>query len=165
MDTPRRTGWVKVVIPLLLVIYLVVGASTKLLERVTDFDPYPFFHWSLFAYPSETDRRYEVYLYEVDGERYDPPVRLQDTEAYQERLAYDHNQYHTFGVVTRLGDSVKLGEEADAAHYETFLEEHYLPDEEVRYGLYQVQYDTEARLETGEVISKEHVEDFYKDEE
>ena len=158
----KRLSRFKIIIPLLLATYFIVGFSTWELGKRYNIEAYPFFHWALFAHSSDVSKRYEVYLYEVDGERYDPPVRLQDTEEYQTMIAQEPDMYHTFKVAAPLANAVRKSDEAATERFEALIERNYLPGERVHYGLYRVRYDPETRLETGEVISAKKIRNFYK---
>ena len=153
---------VKIIIPLVLMAYLAVGLSTWELEKRYGIEAYPFFHWALFAYPTGETERYEIYLYEVDGRRYDPPVRMQDTEEYQTMIAQEPDMYHTFKAAAPLATAIRQSDKAATQRSKALLENNFLWGDRVHYGLYKVEYDPEVRLETGEVISAEKIRDFYK---
>lgn len=144
--------WTLTAIPLVLFVYFFVGVGTKRSGEI-----FPIYHWGLFAAVETPTTLGEVYLEEVDGERYNPPVRLQDTESYRRLMMSDYDIYNTPNVIRRLAAALASGRYERAAELEAAFEANFLEQDRVRYSVVNVTFDPVERYRTGKVVSRETV--------
>lgn len=154
MNRKRWTTWA---IPFVLLFYFTVGVATKWVGEI-----FPVYHWGLFASVKTPVTAVEVYIEEADGQRYTPPVRLQETRAYRELTVHGQDVYNTTNVVKRFASAYTRGRHAKTAQLAKAFETNYLTAERVRYALVRVTYRPTERLRTGEVLSREVIGRFVK---
>lgn len=154
---PKAFRWVMWAVPALLIFYFFGGLATKRIGEV-----FPVFHWALFASFSEEVTRYEVRVVEQDGQRFDPPLRLQETEEYSQWMAASHDIYHTPKVIRYFGATYEAGREARAEELRAAFERNFLPGDEVRYQLVKLTYNPLERYRTGAVQEASVLGEFSK---
>lgn len=160
MSAPKRFSWIYWVIPAVLAFYFVAGLATKRTGEV-----FPVFHWALFAVAPETKTGYELYILEQDGQRFSPPVLLQNTEEYGEWLAASYDLYNSLGIIGSFASAYESGRKERAAELEAGLEQNFIPGETVRYEIRQVEYNAPKRYRTGEVINSTTIGVFSKEKD
>lgn len=153
-------SWTTLAIPIVLFFYFTVGVATKWVGEL-----FPIYHWGLFASVQAPVTLVEIYIEEADGQRYTPPVRLQDTEAYQKLTVNGQDVYNTTNVIKRLASAYTRKRYAKAMQLASAFEKNYLAAERVRYTLVRVTFEPTERFRTGEVLSREVIGRFVKGSE